>query len=247
VAIVNRPFADKVLGGGGVGQLVRVAPRGTPQANGLDVRIVGVVEATREPTYSPLPVPAIYLPTSLEYEPALTLYVNSDAPTHALVAALREAVRQVDPRVPFTDIATLQHLNDRRLRPDTLMTQGVSVLGILALVLATAGLYGVVSYVVALRTREIGVRLALGALPRGVLAMVLRQAMTLAIVGTSIGAAGALVVTRIAQSEFRGARGFDPLVFSGVIAVLLLAMLAGSLVPARRAASVDPLVALRHD
>jgi putative ABC transport system permease protein len=247
VAVVNRPFADKVFAGAAVGRHVRVAARGQGHSASLEVRIVGVVEPTVEPMYSRDPVPAIYLPASLEDEPALTLYVRSNGPMQALVPALRDAVGQIDARVPFTEIATLQELNDRRLRPDTLMTQGVSLLGILALVLATAGLYGVISYMVALRTREIGVRLALGAEPRGVLAMVLRQAMTLALVGTAIGAGAAAIATRVAQSELRGAERFDPLAFVGSIALLLVAMLAGSALPARRAARVDPMVALRHE
>ena len=116
---------------------------------------------------------------------------------------------------------------------------------IIALTLASIGIYGVTSYVVNQRTREIGLRIALGARPRGVLALIVRQAMTLVGVGIVIGLAGALASTGLLRHLLFGVSAFDPLTFAATAAVLLLVALAASYLPARRAAKVDPLIALR--
>jgi predicted permease len=247
VAIVNRPFAQQVLGGAALDRVVRVAARGTPYEQSTEVRVVGVVEAASEPSYSATPVPAIYVPAPLRPEPALTLYVRSRGPLGTLVPAVRQIVSDIDPRVPFTELASLQQLNDRSLQEDEWAASGVMMLGALALLLATAGLYGVVSYVVATRSREIGVRMALGARPRAMLAMVIRQAMALALAGALIGAGGALAFSKIVRSQMHDVRGLDLTAFLGSAAILITAMLVASAIPARRAARTDPIVVLRQD
>jgi predicted permease len=247
VAIVNRPFADRVFGGAAVDRVLHVGARGNPYEASTEVRIVGVVEPASEPAYSPHPVPAIYVSAPLQPEPALTLYVRSRGPMETLVPAVRSTVRDIDPRVPFTELTSLRQLNDRRLQEDVWAANGVMMLGALALVLATTGLYGVVSYVVAMRSREMGVRMALGADPHAMLAMVIRQAMTLALTGAAIGGAAALAIGRIVRSEMHDLRGLDPMAFLGSAAILLLAMTIASAVPARRASRVDPIIVLRQE
>jgi putative ABC transport system permease protein len=247
VAIVNRPFADRMFNGAAVGRTVRVGSRGQPYERAIEVQIVGMVEGVSEPSYSPRPVPALYLPSPIEPEPALALYVKSRGPLDTLVPALRQAVRDIDPRVPFTELASLRQLNDIRLQEDVWSANGVMLLGCLALLLATAGLYGVVSYVVAMRSREIGVRMALGAEPRAMVRMVMKQAMALAVTGAVIGAGAALAIGQIVRSEMHDVRGLDVTAFLGSTAILIVAMLAASAVPARRAARTDPMIVLRQD
>jgi putative ABC transport system permease protein len=247
VAIVNRPFAERLFGGAAVDRIVRVGVRGAPYEASTEVRIVGVVEPAFEPSYSPQPVPALYVPAPLQPEPALTLYVRSRGPLETLVPAVRSTVRDIDPRVPFTELASLRQLNDRRLQEDVWSANGVMMLGGLALVLATAGLYGVVSYVVAMRSREIGVRMALGADPQAMLAMVVRQAMSLAFTGAAIGGGAALAIGRIVRSQMQDVRGLDMTAFLGSAAILLLAMVIASAVPARRASRIDPIIVLRQE
>ena len=124
---------------------------------------------------------------------------------------------------------------------------GVIILGALALLLATAGIYGVVSYVVAMRSREIGVRMALGAEPRAMLKMVLRQSMVLAVIGAVIGGGAALAFGAMVRAEMHDVRGTDLTAFLASTTILMTAMLAASVAPARRAARTDPMIVLRQD
>jgi predicted permease len=247
VAIVNRSLADQAFDGAAVGRTVRISARGQSYEQAIEVQIIGVVEAASEPAYSARPVPALYIPSPLEPEHALALYVKSRGTLDTLVPAVRQAVRDIDPRVPFTELASLRQLNERRLQEDTWSANGVIMLGGLALLLATAGIYGVVSYVVAMRSREIGVRMALGAEPGAMLRMVLRQSMALAAIGAVIGAGAALAIGQIVRSEMHDVRGLDVTAFLGSTAILIVAMLVASAVPARRAARTDPMIVLRQD
>ena len=247
VAVVNQPLAEQMFGGSSVlGRTVRVSATRRPE-EGVDVQIVGVIEPTIERSYSAKPVPALYVPAPLEYEPALTLYVRSRTPLSGLVPELRQAVAAIDPRVPFVDLSSLRTRMEERNLEERILAIGATLLGGIALVLATAGLYGLFSFIVSLRQREIGVRMALGAEPAAVTRMVLRQAMRLALWGSAIGAAVALVAGAIVNANIHGTPSIDPLMFLGSAAILLVAMLAAGFIPARRAARVDPIVVLRQE
>jgi putative ABC transport system permease protein len=248
VAIVNRVLAAKLFGEAALGRTIRVGP--WPRSGNvppLDVTIVGIIEAAREPSYRREPMPAAYLPVPLEPETQLTLYARARTSPEALASAIRRIASEVDQTVPPLEISTLAGISGQRQFPERLAAQGVTLLGLIGLLLAATGLYAVMSYVVSLRTREIGVRLALGAAPDAILRMTLRESLTLAGAGTAIGTIGALVTSKIVQSQMHGVQGLDPISFSGSIVVLSAAMLAASAIPARRATRVDPITVLRQE
>ena len=153
----------------------------------------------------------------------------------------------MDPRLPIGQMATAEDLRRLRNARDYTLTQVVSILGLLALVLAAAGLYGVVSYMVTLRQKEIGIRMALGAEGPSVLRLVLRQSILPVLLGCVLGAAGAIVIGTLVRSRLYGVSSMDPVAFGGAILLLLLTMTIASLAPARRAARVDPIEVLRRE
>jgi putative ABC transport system permease protein len=247
VAIVNPSMARRLFGGAAIGRTVRVAARNRYEES-FDVRVVGIVEPTREQTTTgQQPLDAIYLPAPLEYEPALTLYARSKVPMEVLVPALRQAVAEIDGRVPLTEASTLTDRTEFRNFEEHLMGRGATALGIVALVLATAGLYSLFSFIVSLRAREMGVRMALGAEPSTVLRLVLRQAMRLAFVGAAIGGIIAIIAGALVHAEVYGTPSIDPFAFIASAALLLASMLTAGFVPAWRASRVDPMVVLRQE
>ena len=170
VAIVNRRFADRLLDGQALGATLRVALRSQPYTAAIDVRVVGVIEATQEPSYvrdPPYSVETIYLPAPLEPAFALALYVRARDSAAAIAPAVRDIVRQIDARVPILQLESLAQANERFLVAENTLARATAILGLIALFLATWGLYGVLSYIVTLRSREIAVRLALGAKAAG--------------------------------------------------------------------------------
>ena len=248
VAIVNRVLAAKLFGESALGRTIRVAPY--PRSDGtapLDVTIVGVIDAAREPSYRREPMPAAYLPVPLEAEAQLTLYARARTSPEALAAAIRRIASEIDPAVPPLEISTLASISGRRQFPERLAAQGVTLLGVIGLLLAATGLYAVMSYLVSLRSREIGVRLAMGAAPGTILRMTLREAFVLAMAGTAIGTIGALATSKIVQSQMHGVKGLDPVLFAASIAALAGAMVVAGAIPARRATRVDPIAVLRQE
>ena len=165
----------------------------------------------------------------------------------AILPSLRDAVRQVDPSLPMLDVRTQDEQIASNLRQERIFAMLTSGFGVLALVLACVGVYGVMAYSVARRTSEIGIRLALGAPRTRVLRMVLREASWLGILGTGAGLAAALLLARLVKSMLYGITPNDPVTIAGSMALLLGAALVASWVPARRAAGVEPMVALRHE
>jgi hypothetical protein len=246
VAIVN-DTAARSMTGPAVGGLLRVAPPGRDLNASIEVRVVGVVEPSREPRLEQgeLPSPRVYLPSPLEPEPALALYLRTQAQATAVVQPLREVVNAIAPHIPILELGSLEELNERSYATQLWLARAAAFVGIIGLLLATAGLYGVSSFVVALRTREIAIRMAIGARPRTILAMILSQSMRLALIGLVAGGAGAVVVSRLIQSEYHGIRGVDAAAFGGAVALFVAAMLLASAVPAWRASRLDPIENLR--
>jgi putative ABC transport system permease protein len=249
-ALVSRAAAERYFNGHAVGQTVRVAAPNTPYESADDVEIVGVIESARDPNYMRTPdaaIAAMYLPVRQDREPALALYVRAAGAPHTLLPAIRRAVDASDARVPFAWTGTLLDRRYDRQSEERLAAEGLTILGFFAIALATSGLYGMVSFIVSTRRREVGVRMALGARPRGILALMLNQGLRMAGTGAAIGGALALFLSGWLRSTMHGIPPLDGLALAAPAALLVAATLAASLVPARRAARVDPLVVLREE
>jgi putative ABC transport system permease protein len=253
VAVVNQAYADTLHERQAIGRTIRVAnwrrqSNADAQAESRDVTIVGVVESAGERRYTAdgSPVGKIYLPAPLTAEPALTLYVRARTTADALAPAIRGAVSHIDARVPIAELGSLAAFNERSMGPMPWLARMAALLGVIALLLAAAGLFATTSHTVSERTRELAVRLALGAEPRRLLRAVLAQAMTTVSIGLVVGGAIALAVSVIVASQFAGADGLDVRSLVQSAALLLAVMLVASAVPAIRAARVDPVVNLKE-
>jgi predicted permease len=249
VAIVTERLASMIQGSA-LGRSVHVSTfPGAPEA---DVRIVGIVKSPVE-IYGQ-DVAAIFFPSPFLRSPfqngtARTLYVRAGGEAGPLAAAIREIVTQINPRVPLLELATL----DEKIRSDTkfqgrrVLAGTAAVLGIVALLLASVGLYGVTSYSVAMRGREIAVRMALGARADRVVAMVLRQALAIATIGSVLGGLIGIAAGLVIRAEVFGVAGVDIAALGGSTALLAVAMLLASILPAWRAARLDPNAVLRQE
>ncbi len=195
------------------------------------------------------PEPLVYVPYAQGAEGDMTMFlvVRSGGDPLALAGALREQVRRVDPEEPVSSIASMESLLGESVAQPRLEAMLLGAMACLALVLAGLGIYGVLSYAVSQEIRSFGIRLALGALPGDITAMVLRRGLRLAGAGLLIGGAGALAAARLLRSLLFAVTPTDPGVFGLIAGLLLLIALAASALPARRAARVDPIVALRHE
>jgi ABC-type antimicrobial peptide transport system permease subunit len=162
-----------------------------------------------------------------------------------MTAAIRAAIREVDPAQPLYDVAPMSEFIARTLMAQRLNLVLVGSFAALALMLASIGLYGVVSHLTMRRAREFGVRVAVGATPRDLRHLVLRQSFTRAAAGLAAGLALSAIVTRLLTSMIHGVAPLDPLTYAGVAVVLTIVVMAASWIPARRAAKTDPVSALR--
>ncbi len=210
-----------------------------------DLVVVGVVKTGKYRTLSEEPQPFMYLP--LDYRPRATLVVRTEGDPSALLASVRREVQALDPNVVPIDLETMKQYMALPLFPAHTTGLLLGAFGVLALVLAVTGLYGVISYGVGQRTREIGVRMALGANQSDVLKLVLRQGMLLTVVGVSLGVIASLAVTRVLSSLLYGIRPTDGATYISVSLILTGVALTACYLPARRASKVDPMVALRYE
>jgi predicted permease len=243
VVVVNERFVEKFgLGRDAVGK--RMSVGGGP----LDLEIVGVVHDAK---YSEVkdPTPAQVFEARLQSLPpsSLNFYVRATTEPLALRKAVEQVLARLDPNLPLMDLRTMQDVVRENLFGDRFMSALAIVLAALATLLASLGLYGVLSYNVAQRTREIGLRLALGAAPERLRAMVLRQVAWMATIGGALGLTAALVLGRAARSLLFGLSPSDPAVLLIAVVTLAAVAAAAAYLPARRASRVDPVVALRSE
>jgi predicted permease len=211
------------------------------------VEIIGVVRTGKYFTLYEDDQPVMYLPLSQNYASYMTLHLRTDIEPSSLIAVVRGEAYRLDPNLPFIEIKTLeQQLNDS-FWPARAVSTVIIIFGALALLLAVIGLYGVISYTVAQRTREIGIRIALGANPGNVLKMVIWQGFKLGLIGCAIGLPAAFALARFMSNFIYGVSPRDPVTFALISCLLCLVVLLASYVPARRAARVDPMSALRHE
>ena len=206
--------------------------------------IIGIVGDIRHRALESNPAAAMYMPA---YEGSMNVVIRSKGDPASLAAAVRKEVLQIDPNQPVADVRTMEQWLEKAVAAPRYRTTLLGLFALVALALASTGIYGVMSYSVSQRTHEIGVRMALGARRLDVMRLVVRQGMTLVIVGVALGLAGAFALTRLMASLLFGVTAKDPFTFVAVAAVLTLVAFVACYLPARRATKVDPLVALRYE
>jgi predicted permease len=246
VGIVNQKFVTRYFGD--ANPLGRHIGMGIDPGTKTDIQIVGVVGDTKyESMRDEIPY-ELYIPTAQQQGAnGGTVYVRAQADPTRLFNAVRVATQSVDAGVPTYDIRTLDHQMEVSLLTERLLASLSTVFGCIATLLAALGLYGVMAFMVARRTREIGIRMALGAGQDSVVWMVVRETLTLAGIGMAIGLAGASALTRLVQAQLFGIQPTDLLTMAaaslGIAAVTVLA----GYIPARRATAIDPMQALRWE
>ena len=243
VAIVNETLVhDFFADVSPLGQKIRVLGR-RPGS----YEIVGVVKDSKYRSLGEDPTPYIFVPYAQNPQPAMSLHVQTITDPKPLAAAIRREVQTLDPNLPAFNVMSLADNIDISLFPARLGAVLLGVFGALALLIASIGIYGVMSFGVSERTREMGIRMALGAQRRDVLRLVISQGMTVAVIGVVIGTGLALVSTRVVASYLYDVSTTDPLTFVGIALILMGVALLACYVPARRATRVDPLEALRYE
>jgi putative ABC transport system permease protein len=241
VAIVNETMAKRFWTGRDP-----VGERYSYFGVGGQVEVVGIAADSDYNAVGEDRAPFIYEPLSQMYESGVTLIVRADQPVSAL-GTVRGEMSQLDRQLPIQFVTTMSEAFGQSLFLQRFGAGLLGAFGLLALVLSVIGVYGVMAYSVSRRTRELGIRIALGAQRSVLVGSVLRQAARLAVVGVAIGVAASLLLARLIGGLLYGVSAADPLTFIVVPATLVAAALAASYLPARRAAAVDPLVALRNE
>ncbi len=207
--------------------------------------VVGIAATSKYVTLGENPTPMVFYPRRQTFTDTMVLHVRTSGDPSQALAVSRQALREIDPRVPATNTWTIAEVISQSLWAPKLAAVLLATLGGLALVLASVGLYGVIAYSVSQRVQEIGLRMALGAAQSDVVGMVLKQAMILVGLGTALGLVLSLAVSNVVATILFGSAR-DPLTFIAVPLALTGVALVASLVPALRASRVDPLAALRH-
>jgi putative ABC transport system permease protein len=209
--------------------------------------VVGIARDTVVNNIGEEPQPLAYLPLTQDFSPAATMQVRTNGKPENVIPTVRRNVQSLDHNLALTNWNTIGELLDQGLWAPRMGAALLSIFGGIALILAIVGVYGVLSYSVSQQTREIGIRMAMGAQTNSVLNLVVKQGMRLAIVGLVSGLVIAFVAMRVMSSLLFGVSAHDPLIFAGVTLILATAAVLACYIPARRAAHVDPLVALRYE
>jgi predicted permease len=242
VAVVNRAFADVMFPGQDVlGKHIHFL------GETWDVAIVGEVSTVKYQTLGEPPQPIVYMPLKQHYSPAVMVFVRTKNDPAAAMATVRAAMKELNSTIPLLRMRTVQEVLVQSLTAPKIAAELLGTFGLLALVLATIGTYGVMSYSVNQRTQEIGIRIALGAQPGDVLRMILSSGMAMVVAGVVIGLGVSVLFARSLNSLLFGIGSFDPASFLTMAALLILVALAACWIPARRAMRVDPIVALRYE
>jgi len=213
-----------------------------------DVRERGVQDKAPEIVYWPPMMEYLFGRKTADTVRTETFVIRSErAGTEGFLNEVRQAVWSVNSTLPLASVRTMQEVYDKSVARTSFTLVMLGIAGVMALVLGIIGIYGVISYTVSQRNREIGIRLALGAQGGDVLQMVLRQGARMVLVGVAIGIGAALGLTGLMRSLLFGVTARDPMTFAAVAALLILVSLLASYIPARRAMLVDPIVALRYE
>ena len=245
VAIINETLAHRFFPNEDpIGKRLRI---GNPESNPLRREIIGVVKDTMLRSLGEEPMAVTYRPLAQQHSQWLTLVVHTAGNPKALLPAIRREVQALDENLPAQEIKTLDEIVAFSFWPMRMGAGLVGAFGLLGLLLASVGLYGVMSYAVAARTREIGVRMALGARRGNVLSLVIGQGMKLALAGVALGLVASVALARTIKNLLFGVSDTDPLTFASVSLLLTVVALLACSLPARRAIKMDPMKALRHE
>lgn len=248
VVIVNRTLAERFFPGeSAVGKRLRIFA-----SSDSSFEIVGVVVDERHESLQAELRPNVYLPyAQFPVRLPMRIFIRSKMEAGEdvgpLISAVRREVRALDPGLPVYDVRTMSDVLAGASAQPRFMTFLLLTFAGCALLLAAIGIYGVMAYLVTQHTREIGLRMALGAEPRDILLLIVTQGLGLAVAGVAIGLFGALTLARLLSSQLYGISAYDPLTLIAVAALLLIVALAASLLPARRAMKIDPMIALRYE
>jgi len=241
VAIVNEKLAHDYWNGEEVlGKHVQLPGERTPR------QVIGIVKTADYSTLAEPPQPCVYVPLEQSYSAAIVLYVRSKADPQQVLMPVQREIRAAAPQISVDDVRTGRKIVDQALFGAKMGVALLSVFGLLALGLASIGLYGVMAYSVNLRRREIGVRMALGAPRSSVMHLVLKQGLSLVLAGVLVGLVAAQAVVRLLARALYGVSASDPISLAGACGVLLAIALVACYVPARSASRLDPLVTLRE-
>jgi putative ABC transport system permease protein len=245
VVVINSAMARRYWPGGDpIGARITL---GDPADSSSWRTVVGVVGDVRQNALNDEPYPQLFLPVAQTPQRAMLLLVRTSGSPASLAGPSRRAVAALDPDLPVSDIRTLDERLDQSVAQPRVSMIVLGIFAVMALVLAAVGIYGVLSYTVTQRTRELGIRMALGAESKSVMRLVVGQAMTPVLIGVILGLAGAWGATRLMSSLLFGVSATDPLTFLAVALFLLVVAALASWLPARRATMVDPLIALRAE
>jgi putative ABC transport system permease protein len=230
-----------------IGQRISLSVQRDAGGNPIWREIIGIVGHVKHDGLERETPPQYYLPQRQMPERTVFLVVRTAVEPAAIVGSVRGAIRNVDDSVPLYHQTTMEQTMSFSLAPRRFVLALVGGFAFLAVGLAAIGLYGVISYFVTQRTNEIGVRLALGASVWDILLLVLRQGMKLTVLGVFLGLAGAVAASRLIRHLLFGVSATDPLTFATIPFLLVVIAVLACLIPARRAAKVDPMVALRAE
>ena len=220
---------------------------GLPRPGNPWITIIGIAQNVPHRALDSKAEPDWYTSRVVSTQRHRFLFVRSALPATVLMAGIRKEMASIDPHQPLTSVKTMEEVISTTTAPRRFNALLLGVFAAIALVLATVGIYSVISYSIALRTQEIGIRMALGARRRGILLMVMRSGMLLTMIGSVIGLVGAFVLTRWMSSMLFGVTAADPATYVVVLVVSFVAAVLACALPARRATRVDPLVALRYE
>ncbi len=243
VVLVNEAFAARYLKDvDAIGQRLTLN-----DAQEAAYEIAGVVANVMNDDLDDQTEPGVYLPFAQYPSRQMCLVIRAPGADTQIVPAMRQELAALDPRLPLSGVKTMTQVVYERRSPKEMMMWMLVIFGVMALLMAAVGTYAVMAYAVAQRTHEIGVRIALGALPKDILKLVLRRGLALTVLGIGLGLVGAFALTRALGQLLYGVTATDPLTFVGISLLLALVALLACYLPARRAMKVDPMEALRYE
>ncbi len=244
VVLINEAMARQHFPGEDpIGKIISVAMFDEP----VPTEIVGIVRDVKYENLANAAQPTVYMPLPVLIYSSMTFVLRTAGDPAEIAPAVRRAVREIDPDQPVSDVRTMNQVMAEWVGRDRFNTLLLAIFAGLATLLAAIGIFGVMSYSVTLRTREIGLRMALGARPGEVQKLILRQGLLLTSIGIGLGVAGALALTRLMSGLLFGVGSTDPATFAAIVLLFALVAVIACYLPARRATRVNPLIALRHE